>query len=170
MVVFGLVILGVLCCVGTLRGGGEQSPAGVAGPASRAPSRSPTPKPTAVADGQFQFAVTGLTCGARHLGEGALRREAQGQYCRLGVQVTNVGARTARIWLGSQRLLDGQGREYADDAWAWVYHEPARAVAVDVNPGNTVAGEFVFDTPAGVTFTAALFRDSPFSRGTRLPL
>ncbi|MGC9666092.1 serine/threonine-protein kinase [Planosporangium sp. 12N6] len=156
----------VLCCLGALNRRGDNGGAGSAGgPPARTPSGPPTGR-----DGDLEFVVTGLHCGATQLGEPPVTRTAQGQFCVLAVRVTDRGRKAGRVWAGSQRLLDAAGKEYRADDWSFVYYAESRPLTADINPGNTVTGSLVFDVPAGITFTRLVVRDTPLSFGTTIAL
>jgi eukaryotic-like serine/threonine-protein kinase len=166
-VVFAAVsVLLVLCCLGVLSRRDGTGGTGDAGDPTRP---TPTGPPTA-RDGDLEFVVTGLRCGATRLGEPPLTKTAQGQFCVLTMRVTDRGRKAGRVWAGSQRLLDAAGKEYKADDWSFVYYADSRPLAADINPGNTVTGSLVFDVPAGATFTRLVVRDAPLSIGTPITL
>lgn len=135
------------------------------------PSPSPTPSPgDEVADGSLRFAVTKMTCGVDQLGDVIARKPAHGQFCLVALRATNIGTRSARVWLGSQVLVDVDGRQYPADGWSWVYNSPSRPFIDAIDPGKSVSGELVFDTPKDLRFQQLVVHDSPLSRGTPIQL
>jgi eukaryotic-like serine/threonine-protein kinase len=161
-------ILVALCCLGVLSKRDDNGGARNAGDPTRS-AQAPAGPPTG-RDGDLEFVVTGLHCGATQLGEPPVTKAAQGQFCVLAVRVTDRGRKAGRVWAGSQRLLDAAGKEYRADDWSFVYYADSRPLTADINPGNMVTGSLVFDVPAGVTFTRLVVRDTPLSFGTKITL
>jgi hypothetical protein len=129
-----------------------------------------------VSDAGFNFLVNSIKCGETRISTGGLvyyYSDAQGQYCRLNITVTNTGNTTNSIGVGSQYVFNAQGQryEYASDATA------AAAGAYvgsplndDINPGNSITGDIVYDVPAGVTPTTAELHGDYGSLGVRVNL
>jgi len=70
------LLVAVAGSLGDDRGGGGRGPAGLGEP---------------VQDGQFEFVVRSVDCGARLVGEGVGRKPALGQFCLVGLRVENTG-------------------------------------------------------------------------------
>ncbi|HEX6498615.1 MAG TPA: DUF4352 domain-containing protein [Micromonosporaceae bacterium] len=184
-IVVTLLVVGV-CGYGVVRAVSRATPSGaVAAGTGSAPTSTgqPTPSPqrkatqspstvpaTEAADGSLRFTVTALTCGVDKIGDLITNKPAQGQFCLVDLHVTNIGTRTARVWPGSQVLVDTDGREYTADGWSWVYDEASRPFLDAINPGNSVSGQLVFDTPKDLRFQQLVVHDSPLSRGTPIRL
>jgi hypothetical protein len=124
-----------------------------------------------ITDGTFQFTVTGMKCGVAQVGDEVLNQRAQGQYCLIDVSVKNVG-KSAEIFTDiSQTAYDESGNQYSADSGAGVYANKERATFLQqINPGNTVTGQLVFDVPRGAKLTSIVLHESMFSAGARIPL
>jgi predicted Ser/Thr protein kinase len=117
-------------------------------------------------DGAFSFVVTGLSCGQPVLGQ----TEAQGQFCVVDLQVSNVGDEARTLDLGAQELLDDEGNVYSPDAGAAFGLDNALGLWTQINPGNDVAGAIVYDVPEDRPPARMELHDSPFSRGVLVDL
>lgn len=117
-------------------------------------------------DGKFQFTVSSLECGIATIGDGFLSSEAQGQFCLLGVTVENIGDKAQLFTASNQVLLDEQGREFsADGGVTLIHNDEGDGWLTEINPGNGVRAEIVFDVPRNVTLVQARLHDSMFSDG-----
>jgi serine/threonine protein kinase len=121
-------------------------------------------------DGKLTFTVNKLSCGDTELGDWPTRKHAKGRFCLLDLSVTNNGNRAWLVYMGSQKLIDTTGNEYAADAWSWLYYSGSRAFTSTVDPGKTVEGTLVFDTPEKTRFSKVIVHDSPLSDGTPITL
>ena len=173
-----LVGLGALSnAVGDDRGPADTTVAdyqpALAGPddASAAPADVATPgigEPAA--DGDFRFVVTGVECGATHLGSAAFGVTAQGEFCIVDLTVTNIGDEAQSFWGDNTVLLNAQGQEFSSDTSAALYLDDSRSFYEEVNPGNTLRSRVVFDVPTGMSPTAIELHDSAFSGGVTVRL
>lgn len=120
---------------------------------------------TPVADGAFEFVVTGVEPGVARIGDTMFGAEAQGQFVLVRVTVTNVGDAAQIFDASSQTLLDAEGRTHSADSGAAIYLPDANSFLTSVNPGNTVDGIVVFDIPADATPVSVELHDSLFSGG-----
>ena len=125
---------------------------------------------TAVADGAFEFVVTGVEPGVARVGDEMFGADAQGQFVLVRVTVTNVGDSAQVFDASAQSLLDGQGRTHSADSGAAIYLPDANSFLTSVNPGNTVDGIVVFDIPADATPSSVELHDSLFSGGVTVAL
>jgi hypothetical protein len=126
---------------------------------------------TAVRDGQFEFTVTGVSCGHDAVGEQWWKHEAQGEFCIVELSVRNIGNDARRFADGSQKATGPEGHTYAADTGAGVVvNGNGDAVWNVVNPGNAISAKIVFDVPAGGTLTTLQLHDSPFSGGVTVLL
>ena len=147
------------------------APEGAEGSAPAAPDAATPDAPAApgigtpVADGVFEFVVTGVEPGVARIGDEMLGVEAQGQFVLVRVTVTNVGDASQIFDASSQTLLDAQGRTHSADSGSAIYLPDANSFLTSVNPGNTVDGIVVFDIPADATPVSVELHDSPFSGG-----
>jgi hypothetical protein len=125
---------------------------------------------TEVRDGEFAFVVTEVRTGVATVGSNEyLSADAQGAFTIVTVQVRNVGDQAQTFSGSSQKLFDAAGREYSADSGAAIYLG-ADTFLNEINPGNQVTGQVVFDLPADVTATAIELHDSPFSDGVLVAL
>jgi eukaryotic-like serine/threonine-protein kinase len=147
--------------------------------AAPAPARRKTAPPKATGapadgatarDGGLSFTLTGMRCGATEVGDWPVRKHAKGRFCLADLRITNIGDHAGFVFMGSQRLVDADGQEYPADDWAWIYSPAARPFTATVDPGRTITGTLVFDTPPGARLTQLVVHDSPLSRGTALAL
>ena len=122
-------------------------------------------------DGKFQFVVTGMTCGAGHVGDATFGQPAQGQFCLVDVRVKNVGTSAEIFNDSSQKGYDVKGVEYSVDSGAAVYANKDQSTFLEqINPGNTVKGKLVFDVPRSTKLTQVVLHESAFTAGVRVPL
>ncbi|GAA4929565.1 DUF4352 domain-containing protein [Streptomonospora halophila] len=105
----------------------------------------------AVESGAFSFTVTDVQTGVMEVTDesGFLTETPDGQYVVVSVTVQNVGDEAGYFDSGSQTLVDVEGKEYSTDTAAEITGG-AESFLNEINPGNTVDGELVFDVPQGV--------------------
>jgi hypothetical protein len=162
-------LLGGLKLAGTA-GSGDADPGAVPsvqGTKGRSPEQKPSP---ITADGKLRFTVARFSCGTEEIGEWPVTKPAQGQFCLVELQVENIGDGAGRVWLGSQRLRDVEGKEYKPDELSWIYYDRTRPLLNEINPGNSVTGTLVFDVPVSATFAELRVKDSPLSAGSTIRL
>ncbi|HSX35365.1 MAG TPA: DUF4352 domain-containing protein [Patescibacteria group bacterium] len=172
---FGLGILGAIISGDKpTKANGKQ----VAQQAQNQPATS-TPQPhigTTVSDAGFNFVVNSIKCGETHLSTGGLVNyysNAQGQYCRLNITVTNTGNTANSITAYNQYVFNAQGQRYtyASDATATAAgYAVGTPLNDDINPGNSVTGDIVYDVPVGVTPTVAEVHGDYNSLGVKVNL
>ena len=166
-----LIVLGCLWGVFRLANsaGSDDPQAGptAAAPASRAPSKKPSPVAT---DGGLRFTVVDFDCGASQIGKRPLVKEAKGEFCLVRIQVENLGAGGTYIWQGSQRLRDTDGNDHKPDDWSWLYNEATRPLYGEIKAGKPVTGTLVFDVPKGLEFDVLVVKQQPLSDGTVIHL
>jgi hypothetical protein len=125
---------------------------------------------TPVRDGKFEFVVTKVQSGQASIGDQYLNQKAQGQFVIVSVTVTNT-AGEAQEFLGSTaKAFDASGREYSPSTSAAMYLKDSNSFIEQINPGNTVSGQVVFDVPKGTTLTGLELHDSLFSDGVQVTL
>jgi hypothetical protein len=125
----------------------------------------------AARDGKFEFTVTSFECGVQSVGEDFLTEEPQGEFCLLGVTVTNIGEQAQMLFSDNQYLFDTEGRQFSADSMATISHDVGGdAFFTEINPGNSISGEVVFDVPVGANIVEARLHDSAFSGGVVVPL
>jgi hypothetical protein len=127
----------------------------------------------AVRDGKFEFTVQSIECGKSSVGASQyLTKTAQGQYCLLKVSIKNIGDEKQSLLSSNQYLYNASGQKYSADDTATIYNSPNTSSSWynDINPGNSVNGEIVFDLPKDQTPTSAELHDSAFSNGVKVNL
>jgi hypothetical protein len=124
---------------------------------------------TPVRDGQFQFVVTSVSCGHQNVSRGLLNRTAQGQYCLVAMNVSNIG-KDVRVFADAFQKAMGPGGTYGTDGAAGFIVNGGGSSWNTVNPGNSVVATIVFDIPTTATITDVELHDGPFSGGVRVSL
>ncbi|MGY1709089.1 DUF4352 domain-containing protein [Geodermatophilus sp. SYSU D00758] len=125
---------------------------------------------TPVRDGKFEFTVTGVDCSQTELGTAPITTTAQGVFCIVSLNVSNIGNEAQYFDASSQVALDAQGREFSADSGAGIYIGDANSFLEQLNPGSAVDGQLVYDVPAGTQLTDIELHDSPFSGGVTVSL
>lgn len=131
---------------------------------------------TTVSDAGFNFVVNSIRCGETHISTSGLVNfysDAQGQYCRLNVTVTNTGNSADSISAYEQHVFNSQGQkyDYASDATAAAAgNYVGTPLNDDINPGNSITGDIVFDVPKEVTPTKAELHGNGSSKGASVNL
>lgn len=171
-VILAFIAIGVIASAA----GGGSKPTG--NNQSSSSSKSDSKQPTAIKvgeaarDGKFEFTVKSIECGKPSVGTNQyLTKTAQGQYCLLNVSVKNIGDEKQSLFSANQKLLDAANKEYSADDTATLYAAPqGSSWYSDINPGNSVEGQIVFDVPKDVTPTTAELHDSAYSGGVKVSL
>ena len=156
-----LVAAGVLALLAVAGNLGEGGRPGDAGPAGLGDP---------VRDGQFQFVVGSVDCGARSVGEGFGRKQALEQFCLVTLEVENTGSEGRTFGGGQQYLFDGAGKRHDPDLDATARHGDHRLVATHLNPGQSLEGTLVYDVPDPVDLARVELHDGPFSGGASVDL
>lgn len=123
-----------------------------------------------VADGAFQFAVTGMRCGARRVGSDEFGQKARGEFCLVAVTVRNIGSRAGTLDGTFQTAYAVTGEAFPSEAGAAMYVSRSASILERIDPGARVRGTLVFDVPRGTRLTSIVLRDSARTRGVRIPL
>ena len=122
-----------------------------------------------VRDGNFEFTVNSVDCGAAQVGDEFLSDKAQGQFCLVDVTVKNIGDRPQTFLDTDQNAFDANGNEHTVDSEAGVIaNDNADVWISDINPGNELNGILVFDMPADQDITSLELHDSSFSGGVKV--
>jgi hypothetical protein len=122
-----------------------------------------------VRDGKFEFTVTKVDCSKTRVGNEMLGQSAQGKFCLVSVTVKNIGKEAQLFDGSSQKAYDAKGTEFSNDGAAELYaNEGASTFLNEINPGNQVKGNLLFDVPKATRLTAVELHDSPFSGGVRV--
>jgi hypothetical protein len=151
-------VIGVLAVANAVGDGGR--------PAERGPAGLGDP----VRDGQFEFVVGSVDCGARAVGQGFGRREALGQFCLVALRVENTGAEGRTFGGGQQHLFDRAGKRHDPDLAATAGNGDGRLLSTHLNPGQRLTGTLVFDVPDPVELARVELHDGPLSGGTSVTL
>ena len=70
-----------------------------------------------------------------------------------------------------QKAFDASDTEFSNDSEAEIYANPgSSAFFKEINPGNQVKGNVIFDVPKPVKLTAIELHDSMFSEGVKVAL
>jgi hypothetical protein len=128
-----------------------------------------------VSDGKFAFTVNKFTCGEKTVGANQYAQvNAQGQFCRMNLTVKNTGDESQTLSDSAQVVYDAQGKKYSADSSADIYASNDNSATStwlnNINPGNSVTGDILFDVPAGTTPVTAELHDSSFSGGAKVSL
>ncbi|MGW0004660.1 DUF4352 domain-containing protein [Nocardia grenadensis] len=119
-----------------------------------------------VRDGKFAFVVTQVDPPTKTVGGEYLSKAAQGEFVLVHLDVTNTSDQPQSYFGSNQKLIDAQGREFANDTEAEIYLNDD--VYTDINPGNKFSVTFAFDVPVGTRPATLEFHDSMFSGGVRV--
>jgi hypothetical protein len=126
---------------------------------------------TPARDGKFEFTVTKLECGKTSVGDSILAEKAQGQFCIVSLTVKNIGKEAQTFDGSTQKAYDAKNTQYSDDAAAEVtLNKDAQTFLEQINPGNSVKGQLVFDVPKGTKLASIELHDSVLSGGVKIPL
>jgi eukaryotic-like serine/threonine-protein kinase len=156
-----LVAAGVLALVSVAANLGEAGRRGDPGPAGLGDR---------VRDGQFEFVVRSVGCGARSVGQGLARKRPLGQFCLVALGVDNTGSEGRTFGGGSQYLFDAAGNRHDPDLDATVRHGDGRLLSTHLNPGQRLEGTLVYDVPDPVELARVELHDGPFSGGAGVEL
>ncbi|MEU0541579.1 DUF4352 domain-containing protein [Nocardia sp. NPDC005978] len=139
----------------------RQAPAAPAGPELNTPVR----------DGKFEFVVTDIQSGVKTVGDNEyLQETAQGSYLIVSVSVTNTSNSPKGFSPSDQYVFDTDDRKFGNDTMATIVLQPDSSVFEEINPGNTVTAQLVFDMPEGATADRIELHDSMFSGGADVAL
>lgn len=125
-------------------------------------------------DGKFEFVVNSMKCGETTLsdGFGNVQATAQGQFCRFNVSVKDISTVPYSFDETAQYLYGPNGSKYSLSTNGTIWAQPSDEDpwGNDINPGNTLTGDLMFDVPKGVTPTTAELHDSGASDGVKVNL
>lgn len=123
-----------------------------------------------VRDKQFQFTVEKVKCGTRRIGNAYLNIKAQGQFCLATVTVKNVGDDAQSFFGNNQLLFNAKGQQYSASTEAAIYLEDSKSLYEEINPGNRLKGQVVFDVPKKMKPSEIELHATAFSGGVRVSL
>ncbi len=178
----GLAALVLLFIVIALANGGKSSTPTASNPAAAPPASTSQPATstaaappaapaaaglnTPVRDGKFEFTVSKVDCGKTQVGANSLVKTAQGQFCIVSLSAKNIGNESQYLDASSQKAMDAQGRKFSADGAAGMYlGDQGNTFLNQINPGNAVQGQVVFDIPKDAKISKLELHDSPFSGG-----
>jgi hypothetical protein len=150
-----LVLVALAASLGQADRRGAQGPAGLGDP---------------VRDGQFEFVVRSVDCGARSVGRGVARKRPLAQFCLVALRVENTGTEGRTFGGGQQYLFDRAGKRHDPDLDATVRHGGGRLLSTHLNPGQRLEGTLVYDVPDPVDLARVELHDGPFSGGASVEL
>jgi uncharacterized protein DUF4352 len=172
-IVGGILLAGIVGCVGLFAFalGGVGAVIDKLDPSAKGEDPVAGRMNTPIADGTFEFTVTGARCALEKVGSGQLSQQAQGQYCLVDLSVKNVGT-SAQVFSDiAQTAFDASGNQYSADSGAAIYANKEYSTFVaQVEPGRAVSGKLVFDVPTGTRLESIVLHESLFSGGVKIPL
>lgn len=170
------IIPAALCALVLAAGIAGQSPetptaaAGTGVDVSTSPERAMPRIGEPASDGDFTFVVSGVDCGSTQVGDKYINTKAQGQFCILGVSVTNKGNSAGSFFGENAKLLNTVGQEFSADTEASIYLPDSSSLYEEINPGNTLNSKVIFDVPEGTIPMVVELHDSAFSSGVTVAL
>jgi hypothetical protein len=124
-----------------------------------------------VRDGQFEFVVRSVDCGAASVGRGVAPKPAQDQFCLVALEVENTGTEGRSFGGGQQFLFDSDGNRHDPDLAATARHEgDGRLWSSHLNPGQRLEGTLVYDVPRSITPSRVELHDGLLSGGATVEL
>lgn len=120
-----------------------------------------------VRDGKFEFVVNKVTCGSTEIGYFS---KAQGHYCLVNLNVTNIGERAQSFSAGKHTAFDLDGRQFEADSMATSEASDNVGIWDNINPGNSIQVNLVFDMPKAVEPVKVKLHDGYFSNGVSVNL
>lgn len=124
----------------------------------------------AVRDGKFEFVVTKIDCGKSKVGGEFFNETAQGEFCIMDISVKNIGDEPQYFDSNEQKIFNKDGQEFSNDGSAEIAIEGNDVWLNEINPGNKIKGQLVFDVPKGTKIVSAELHDSVFSNGVAVTL
>ncbi len=173
LILAGIVLISIMAQMGGGDSTSSDSPTsgGNAAAAPEAPAAVAAGIGTAVSDGKFQFTVTGVDCSRNTLGSGPVSTTAQGVFCIVSLNVSNIGNEAQIFDASSQTAYDAQGRKFSANSGAAIYlGDNSNSFLEQLNPGSSVDGQLVYDVPVGTQLTEIELHDSMFSNGAKVAL
>jgi hypothetical protein len=123
-----------------------------------------------VRDGKFEFVVQSVEPGKAQIGSDLLNTKAQGEFVIVTVKVTNTASEPQSFFGDNVQAYDAQDRKFSASTAAALYLADSKSLYEQINPGNTVTGQVVFDVPIGTQLTRVELHDSAFSDGVSVEL
>jgi len=123
-----------------------------------------------VRDKRLQFTVEKIKCGVKKIGGAYFNTRAQGQFCLVTVTVKNIGDDPETFSGHNQILLNAKGQEYSSSTEAAIYLQDSKSLYEEINPGNRLKGQVVFDVPKTMEPSQIELHASAFSGGVMVSL
>jgi len=171
---WGIIAFIVIAVIGAVSGGGKSTTSTTSNTGSG--NTAKTVETVAkindtVTDKDLAFTVTGVTT-AKSLGSSYTKKDAQGTFYVVTLNIKNVGKETATIDSSMLKITDSQGRKFDRS----IEGQTAKGLSqgkVDmflqqVQPGLSVNGDIVFDLPDDATDLKLLVKGGIF--GTEKPI
>jgi Domain of unknown function (DUF4352) len=172
-----VVVFIVLGAIGAVGGSGSSSTSSSSSSSSSATTKATeAAKPSGPAigssasDGKFTFAVWKINCTKKTVNGALGSSTAQGHYCILDVSIKNTGKEAQTVFSSNMKLIDDQGREFKTDDMAQMNTGQTDLWLKEINPGNQIDGQLIFDVPADAKIVTAEMHDSAFSGGVKIDL
>lgn len=145
--------------------------------AGTATEEKPAEKPSTpgfgvpVTESDLEFTAIGIASAGAQVGDQYLNAQAQGTFQRLTIRVKNVGTSGQTFTTSSLTIIDQDGREFDADSLATAYGNSDSGMWLSqINPGNAVEGDVIFDLPAGAVPTTLVAKGGFFGSGVEISL
>lgn len=125
-----------------------------------------------VRDGKFEFVIDAVECGLDEIVTSAefnLSETPQGEFCVMDLTVSNIGDEAQSFSYDDQKVFNAEGLTFSPDT-STISLENNDAVFEQINPGNKIQVQVVYDVPVGETPTKAELHDSFLSDGVEVQL
>lgn len=120
-------------------------------------------------DGDLEFRVRAVECGASSVGDPLLNRTATGEFCLVRLDVRNLGNRPATFVDALQHAYGPGGQRFGPDPGAGLLANADQSVFLDrVAPGQRVSGAVVYDVPQGTRIVRLELHRAAGSPGVRI--
>lgn len=168
-----LAIIAVIAIGAALKGGGNDAassndkPAGSSEQAANSEEAGEATVGEAITAGDLSVTVTDVETGLKRIGDANFGSDAQGQYVKVSVSVTNNGKEATYFTESDQHLIDDQDRQHSTSGDS-MYLGNESVLFEQINPGNTVNGIMLFDIPADATVKAIDIDTGLFSNPVRV--
>jgi len=121
-------------------------------------------------DGKFSFTVNSVKCGVKNVGSYYFTDKTQGTFCVLDLMVKNIGNEAQSVSSDNMYLFDKDNRKFSTTNTVMLDLPNYNLWYQDINPGNFIQGQLIFDLPKGVIPVKAELHDSMFSDGVEVSL
>lgn len=117
-------------------------------------------------DGKFEFDVKSMECGLDDVGAGFIKERAKGQFCVVGMTVTNIGDEAQMFSDSEQYAYNADGVEYSADGGAGIaLNKGDKGFLPEINPGISINVQIAYDIPADQEIVQLELHDSFLSDG-----